>query len=49
MPLIKNVIEEGYFTMRKLPLVLDLDDTLVRMVGENDPRHVPERDLYKCR
>ncbi|KAL0078175.1 hypothetical protein F4703DRAFT_1933257 [Phycomyces blakesleeanus] len=31
---------------RKLPLVLDLDDTLVRLVGEGDRRHVPERDLH---
>ncbi|KAI7866756.1 hypothetical protein BDF14DRAFT_1996313 [Spinellus fusiger] len=34
------------FQQRKLPLVLDLDDTLVRLVGENDRRHVPERELH---
>ncbi|CAO0797315.1 unnamed protein product [Mucor circinelloides] len=34
---------------RKLPLVLDLDDTLVRIVGEGNERHVPEADIPKCR
>ncbi|KAK4514645.1 uncharacterized protein ATC70_002246 [Mucor velutinosus] len=34
---------------RKLPLVLDLDDTLVRIVGEGNERHVPEADISKCR
>ncbi|KAI8084654.1 NLI interacting factor-like phosphatase-domain-containing protein [Halteromyces radiatus] len=32
---------------RKLPLVLDLDDTLVRLVGEGSERFVPENDLPK--
>ncbi|KAI9321258.1 hypothetical protein BX666DRAFT_1850875 [Dichotomocladium elegans] len=32
---------------RKLPLVLDLDDTLVRLVGDGNDRHVPEADAYK--
>jgi hypothetical protein len=34
---------------RKLPLVLDLDDTLVRLVGEGSERFVPESDLPKCK
>jgi hypothetical protein len=34
---------------RKLPLVLDLDDTLVRIVGEGNERHVPEADIPKCK
>ncbi|KAI8095621.1 hypothetical protein BDF21DRAFT_328392 [Thamnidium elegans] len=33
---------------RKLPLVLDLDDTLVRLVGEGNERYVPEVDIPKC-
>lgn len=34
---------------RRLPLVLDLDDTLVRAVGEDDKhRQVPEKDLPHC-
>ncbi|KAI8059212.1 hypothetical protein BC940DRAFT_328396 [Gongronella butleri] len=32
---------------RKLPLVLDLDDTLVRLVGEGNDRFVPESELPK--
>lgn len=34
---------------RKLPLVLDLDDTLVRLVGEGSDRFVSESDLHKCK
>ncbi|CAO3654934.1 unnamed protein product [Mucor hiemalis] len=34
---------------RKLPLVLDLDDTLVRLVGEGNDRYVPEADIPKCK
>lgn len=34
---------------RKLPLVLDLDDTLVRLVGEGNERYVPEIDIPKCK
>ncbi|CEI92836.1 hypothetical protein RMCBS344292_07085 [Rhizopus microsporus] len=33
---------------RKLPLVLDLDDTLVRLVGNENGRFVPEADIPKC-
>ncbi|KAI9309182.1 hypothetical protein BJ944DRAFT_154818 [Cunninghamella echinulata] len=32
---------------RKLPLVLDLDDTLIRLVGEGSDRFVSESDLHK--
>ncbi|KAI9319727.1 hypothetical protein BX666DRAFT_1319475 [Dichotomocladium elegans] len=31
---------------RKLPLVLDLDDTLVRLVGDGNDRYVPESDAH---
>lgn len=34
---------------RKLPLVLDLDDTLVRLIGEGSDRFVKEADIHKCR
>jgi hypothetical protein len=34
---------------RKLPLVLDLDDTLVRLIGEKSDRFVKEADVHKCR
>ncbi|KAI9485687.1 MAG: hypothetical protein EXX96DRAFT_16356 [Benjaminiella poitrasii] len=34
---------------RKLPLVLDLDDTLVRLVGEGNERYVKEADIPKCK
>ncbi|KAG1456321.1 hypothetical protein G6F56_006855 [Rhizopus delemar] len=34
---------------RKLPLVLDLDDTLVRLVGNENGRFVPESDIPKCK
>lgn len=34
--------------LRKLPLVLDLDDTLVRLVGEGNERYVKEADIPKC-
>ena len=40
---------EGLLYSRKLPLVLDLDDTLVRLVGEGNDRHVPESDVHKCK
>lgn len=34
---------ESLLRSRKLPLVLDLDDTLVRVVGDSNPdRYVPE-------
>jgi predicted HAD superfamily phosphohydrolase YqeG len=33
---------EGLKREKRIPLVLDLDDTLVRMVGNNDTRYVPE-------
>jgi hypothetical protein len=32
---------------RKLPLVLDLDDTLVRVVGTSASQHVSEEDALK--
>ncbi|KAG0235477.1 hypothetical protein BGW42_005263 [Actinomortierella wolfii] len=32
---------------RRLPLVLDLDDTLVRLVGNGDKRYVPETEAAK--
>ncbi|KAL1926585.1 hypothetical protein VTP01DRAFT_5706 [Rhizomucor pusillus] len=36
-------------SQRRLPLVLDLDDTLVRAVGdEGSKRQVPEKDLPHC-
>ncbi|EIE76558.1 hypothetical protein RO3G_01262 [Rhizopus delemar RA 99-880] len=34
---------------RKLPLVLDLDDTLVRLVGNENGRFVSESDIPKCK
>ncbi|KAI8968460.1 hypothetical protein BDF20DRAFT_827672 [Mycotypha africana] len=40
---------EELLHFRRLPLVLDLDDTLVRLVGEGNERFVPEADLPKCR
>ena len=40
---------EGLLYSRKLPLVLDLDDTLVRLVGEGNDRHVPESDVHRCK
>ena len=40
---------EGLLYQRKLPLVLDLDDTLVRIVGEGNDRHVPESDVHLCK
>lgn len=37
-------------SQRRLPLVLDLDDTLVRAVGdEGSKRQVPEKDLLHCK
>lgn len=45
--IVKESMNEIIFN-RKLPLVLDLDDTLVRLVGEGSPRFVPEADLPQC-
>ncbi|KAJ3324958.1 Multiple epidermal growth factor-like domains protein 8 [Boothiomyces sp. JEL0866] len=45
---IRKVIEEQsetFLRTRKLPLVLDLDDTLVRVVGNAPGRYVPEQDI----
>ncbi|KAI8341668.1 NLI interacting factor-like phosphatase-domain-containing protein [Chlamydoabsidia padenii] len=44
MRIVKESMDE-LMMQRKLPLVLDLDDTLVRLVGEGSDRFVPERDL----
>lgn len=46
--IVKDSMDE-LFHFRKLPLVLDLDDTLVRLVGEGNDRYVPESDLPKCK
>ncbi|OAC99454.1 hypothetical protein MUCCIDRAFT_92743 [Mucor lusitanicus CBS 277.49] len=46
--IVKQSMEELLHS-RKLPLVLDLDDTLVRIVGEGNERHVPEADIPKCK
>lgn len=48
MRIVKESMDE-LMMQRKLPLVLDLDDTLVRLVGEGSDRFVPERDLPKCK
>ncbi|KAI8997272.1 NLI interacting factor-like phosphatase-domain-containing protein [Pilobolus umbonatus] len=45
--IVKESMNELIF-QRKLPLVLDLDDTLVRLVGEGNDRYVPEADIPKC-
>ncbi|KAI8138435.1 hypothetical protein BJV82DRAFT_523411 [Fennellomyces sp. T-0311] len=37
---------ESLLYQRKLPLVLDLDDTLVRIVGAGNDRHVPENEVH---
>lgn len=34
---------------RKLPLVLDLDDTLVRLVSEGNDRHVSAVEAAQCK
>ncbi|KAJ3083463.1 hypothetical protein HK102_001059 [Quaeritorhiza haematococci] len=39
----------GLLNSRKLPLVLDLDDTLVRVVGNEPGRYVPESALPFCK
>jgi hypothetical protein len=41
--------QEGLLRQRRLPLVLDLDDTLVRLVGNETGRYVPEDQLHLCR
>ncbi|KAI8579531.1 hypothetical protein K450DRAFT_241442 [Umbelopsis ramanniana AG] len=40
--------QEGLLRQRRLPLVLDLDDTLVRLVGNETGRYVPEDQLHLC-
>jgi hypothetical protein len=45
--IVKESMNEILFS-RKLPLVLDLDDTLVRLVGEGSTRFVPEVDIPRC-
>lgn len=40
--------QEGMLKLRRLPLVLDLDDTLVRLVGNEVGRYVPESVLNSC-
>ncbi|RCI04192.1 RNA polymerase II [Rhizopus stolonifer] len=47
--IVKDSMNEIVYQQRKLPLVLDLDDTLVRLVGEGNDRYVPEAELPKCR
>lgn len=37
---------ESSLRARKLPLVLDLDDTLVRLVGNAPGRYVPEDQIH---
>ncbi|KAJ3099896.1 hypothetical protein HDU97_002680 [Phlyctochytrium planicorne] len=37
-----------FLLSRRLPLVLDLDDTLVRVVGDGDSRYVPEDKVGLC-
>ncbi|KAG2202543.1 hypothetical protein INT47_012537, partial [Mucor saturninus] len=46
--IVKDSMNEIIY-QRKLPLVLDLDDTLVRLVGEGNERYVPEIDIPKCK
>ncbi|RUS18702.1 hypothetical protein BC938DRAFT_475916 [Jimgerdemannia flammicorona] len=41
--------QDGMLKLRRLPLVLDLDDTLVRLVGSEPGRYVPESALLFCR
>lgn len=41
--------QEGLLRQRRLPLVLDLDDTLVRLVGNETGRYVPDNQLHLCR
>lgn len=46
-----RIVKDSMYTLlrcRKLPLVLDLDDTLVRLVGEGNVRYVKEADIPKC-
>lgn len=45
--IVKDSMNEIIY-QRKLPLVLDLDDTLVRLVGEGNERYVPEVDIPNC-
>jgi hypothetical protein len=40
--------QDGLLRQRRLPLVLDLDDTLVRLVGNETGRYVPENQLHLC-
>ncbi|KAG2171693.1 hypothetical protein INT43_008073 [Umbelopsis isabellina] len=40
--------QEGLLRQRRLPLVLDLDDTLVRLVGNETGRYVPDNQLHLC-
>ncbi|KAI8327678.1 hypothetical protein EDC96DRAFT_88944 [Choanephora cucurbitarum] len=47
--IVKDSMTEIVYQQRRLPLVLDLDDTLVRLVGEGNERYVPEAELSKCR
>lgn len=44
----KTAMESVIFN-KKLPLVLDLDDTLVRLVGDGNDRHVPESEAHRCK
>ncbi|KAJ1921133.1 hypothetical protein IWQ60_006824 [Tieghemiomyces parasiticus] len=39
--------QQALLQSRRLPLVFDLDDTLVRVVGNNDPRYVTEREAAR--
>ncbi|KAJ1978208.1 hypothetical protein H4R35_001993 [Dimargaris xerosporica] len=39
--------QQSLLNHRRLPLVFDLDDTLVRVVANNDPRYVPEHEAAK--
>eukprot|EP00842_Homolaphlyctis_polyrhiza_P003910 jgi/Hompol1/451/HPOL_004732-RA len=43
----KNIQEraEALLRLRRIPLVLDLDDTLVRVVGNTPGRYVPESEI----
>ncbi|KAI8379104.1 uncharacterized protein BYT42DRAFT_593378 [Radiomyces spectabilis] len=44
--IVRGSMEELIY-QRRLPLVLDLDDTMVRLVGDGDERFVPEKDVHK--
>ncbi|KAJ1650048.1 hypothetical protein IWQ61_009047 [Dispira simplex] len=47
---LKRIIVEqqrNLLRSRRLPLVFDLDDTLVRVVADNDKRYIPEKEAAK--